>query len=438
MKSIYQKITAILVGAFFIQLVSIVIFYNQVIQKSIVTEVKQQDDGRQAIITEITNHIDKSSGIIANLRPQLRKASLKYNASFEISLPDGTTVLSSYVPKPSFGVVEEHQNVIVDSKVKYIIYGIFPAKLNNLQVDKDEERLRLFGGIVILAISVISLILIYKIIADPLKKLSKAIDKVNYGSTLVEIPYYNNDELGMLCRRFEDMGKRLKKSEEDQQDIIQALSHDIKTPLTSIMGFSKRLAEGKVSGEKKEDYYEAIYRKSNDLKDLLYELDDYANINSEKKYKFEFVSSKEYLNCICHEIEKESEQKGYKFTYNINITGDSKIKIDIKKLKRIYSNIISNSLKYADDDCRIILKCLSKNDKLKIEITDNGPGVSKEQINKIFDKFYRIDTSRSREKGGTGLGLAICKEIIENHGGQIGAYNDINKGLCIWFTLPLY
>lgn len=438
MRSIYHKITVILIGAFVIQLLSIVVFYNKVILKSIEAEVKNQDDGRQAILSDIVKKITTSQDQISSLKSDLKEASKKYNASFEIRLSDGTIILSSYVPKPAFGIVQEQQNVIINDKMKYIVYGRFPAKINNLQVDKDEERLREFGGIVFLTMLIVSLLLIYKILADPLKKLSKAIDKVNYGNTLVEIPYYNNDELGMLCRRFEDMGRRLNKSEEDQQELIKALSHDIKTPLTSIMGFSKRLYEGKVSVDKKDDYYEAIYRKSNDLKDLLYELDDYANINTERKYNIELVNCKEYMDRICNDLEKEAKQKEYQFTYYCSITGNSKLKIDTKKLKRVFSNIITNSIKYAGEDCSIAFKCFNENNILRIEISDNGPGVSKEQFNKIFDKFYRIDTSRSREKGGTGLGLAICKEVIETLDGNIGAYNDINEGLCIWFTLPLY
>ena len=88
-------------------------------------------------------------------------------------------------------------------------------------------------------ISIIILVIIYRFITNPLKKLSKAVKNIQYGNTLVEIPYYGEDELGLLCRNFEEMGKRLKKSEDNQQELIQAISHDVKTPLTSIIGYSK-------------------------------------------------------------------------------------------------------------------------------------------------------------------------------------------------------
>jgi signal transduction histidine kinase len=92
-------------------------------------------------------------------------------------------------------------------------------------------------------------------------------------------------------------------------------------------------------------------------------------------------------------------------------------------MRRVFQNIVENSFKYAEEDCKIIFKAVSEGNSVNIEVSDNGNGVPEEHINKIFDRFYRVDSSRCRESGGTGLGLAICKEIIENHGGKIIAKN---------------
>lgn len=288
------------------------------------------------------------------------------------------------------------------------------------------SRIAIVIGIILL--SIIILALVYKSIANPLKNLSKAVNSIDYGKTLVEIPYYLNDELGFLCRNFEEMGRRLKKSENNQQELIQAISHDIKTPLTSIIGYSKRLAEDKVKESKKEKYFEIIHKKANDLKFLLEELEDYSNINVQSKYIEETVNIFESFEKFCYNLKTELENKDINFTYYNELNPSINLVLDKKKMKRVFMNLIQNSFKYAGENCTLIIKGISNEKSLSLEVTDNGSGVSNDQLDKIFDRFYRVESSRSREKGGTGLGLTICKDIVEYYGGTIYARNLPNNG----------
>lgn len=439
MKSIYQKLTLILVIAFVLQIGLYAVFYNRILVNRVITEINDQETKRQEILQQGIKIAQRYPNKPEKTQTALDKYSKTFKANFVLKDTDGNTVLTTVNPGENINNTIEKQGYIKSAgKVEYILYGYFPAHLTGIQPNIQQSRFRFFTILIVLGASFFTLLLIYMTIADPLKKLTKAINNINYGNTLIKIPYHGNDEFGMLCRNFEEMGGRLKKSEENQQELIQAISHDLKTPLTSIIGYSKRLVEGKVSEDRAKDYYETIFRKSNELKSLLTELEDYSNINSQNKYEKTNVNCYDYIDQAFKEFKSEIDNKGAHFIYNLNVDKKYYFSIDINKMKRVFTNIINNAIKYAGDHCTIEANSYTKNSSLIIEISDNGAGVPQEQLERLFDKFYRVDTSRSRENGGTGLGLAICSDIIKNLGGKIGSKNRSSGGLCIWIQLPCF
>jgi len=437
MKSIYQKITAILLISFIIQIILIGAFYRQVVVKRIIAEINQQENKRQVILQEAIDAVQKYPVKPERAEKTLNTYSKKYNVSFEVKNTDGELIFSTSSPVKQDNIIMEQGYVKASGKLSYIVYGHFPAKINNIDGSLGQKRVRIVITLVIFTFGALTLYLVYRILANPLKKLSKAINNMNYGNTIIKIPYYSEDEFGLLCRNFEDMGIRLKNSEDSQMELVQAISHDIKTPLTSIIGYSKRLVENKVEEVKKEEYYNTIFRKANDLKNIVEELEDYGNINQDSKYNKVKTGFKEYVGYIQEEIKQEIEHDVSTLTYINDLDNNVIVNIDKVKLKRVFWNIVQNSLKYCDYKCNIDISCKLTNNKVLVQISDNGMGVPKEQINRIFDRFYRVDSSRSREKGGTGLGLAICKDIINKHEGEIGGFNKEEGGLCIWFTIPI-
>jgi len=434
MKSIYEKITVVLVLGFIAQIVLILIFYNQVAVKQIISGINEQESKRSIIMQEAVKGMQRANNKGERIDMFLIQYSTKNEVAFVLKNIDGDEIFTTEGKKDN-SCVKAETFIRAGGRGGYILEGYFPSKIKVNPSFKEGKRIA--SIIVIFSIAIISLIIIYKVLAAPLKKISHAAKDLNYGNTLVKIPYYGEDELGLLCRNFEDMGMRLKKSEDTQQELIQAISHDVKTPLTSIIGYSKRLLDGKVNDDKKEEYYETIYRKANDLKFLLEELDEYSNVNFYSKYEKQVIGCKDYFTDIAVELQKEVEQKGGTLEYTYGISKNVNIKVDVRKIKRVLVNIIENSFKYAGELCQINIIVSEKNKNVLFEIIDNGPGVPTEQLNRIFDRFFRVESSRCREKGGTGLGLSICKDIIESHHGEIGAYNKEGKGFCIWFTLPI-
>lgn len=437
MKTIYQKIALVLGLGFLVQIISFAVFYRHTVTNSVISEINYQENKRQSIMQQAIDNVKKSHKKPDRLEKVMEQTSKKYNVNFIVKDNQENIIFSSKQPQKPTNSIEKQGYVEISGQVLYVIYGNFPAKINNGDFNIQGQSIRILIVVSILLISIITFVIIYKFITNPLKKLSKVVNDIQYGNTLVEIPYYGEDELGLLCRNFEEMGKRLKKSEDNQQELIQAISHDVKTPLTSIIGYSKRLAEGKAKEEKKMSYYETIYKKATDLKLLLEELEDYSSVNSSSKYNKELVNCSVMFENLSLELKMEAESKGAVFNYSNKIDKNLTANFDVNKIRRVFMNLVQNSLKYAGDSCTINIEGISKDRILRFEINDNGEGVPEEHINKIFDRLYRVDSSRSREKGGTGLGLAICKDIVENHGGEISAVNLLHGGFSIFIEFKV-
>lgn len=434
MRSIYQKIIVVLVGGFIIQATLVGFFYKQVVIKKLINQVNYQVDRSESVLQEAIQLVQTNLKNKVKLSKAMDKLSVKYKTNFVISNLEGDTIYSS----PTKGTtnnnrIEKVGYISNGTKTVYMIKGYFPSTVTYKEFQKKEQRNQVITIILLFICSLATLYFIYAILTYPIRKLSKAVTSLDYGNTVVKIPYYGEDELGMLCRNFEEMGERLRASDQSQQEIIQAVSHDIKTPLTSIIGYSKRLLEGKVKEERLNEYYEIINRKSNDLKVLLEELEDYTLNNRKIKLEKEIINCNDFSTTIIDNLKVEIEERGGKFEYHFNLTNNCKINVDSKKIKRVFENITSNSFKYAGESCLISMSVTEKENLLYFQISDDGPGVDETQLKKIFDRFYRVDSSRSRDKGGTGLGLAICKDIIENHGGEIGAESSAGSGLTIWY-----
>lgn len=440
-KNIYQKIAVILVFGFIVQSFLVGLFYWKFMVNYIIADINMQEQDRHKIMGETSYSIQKilssskQTDINDKIQAELDKYSKKYNVSFNIKNMNGDIIYSSGDFRENDKALIENGPIKKGNKETYILAAYFPTTMNYLDENFKQQRFRIALVSLILLITMFTLYLIYRILTKPLKKLSVAVERINYGNTEVEIPYYGKDEFGLLCRSFEDMGKRLKISEKNQQELIQAVSHDLKTPLTSILGYSKRLKEGKVEEKKIKEYYDTIFRKAKDLQSTIEELEEYININAEDKYNLVSTNCNMFFNDICSELQKEITNSGGSMSYTTRVSDDVYINADTYKLKRVFTNIVDNSLKYAGENCFINISVCKENEKILFEISDNGIGVSNEQLSRIFDRFYRVETSRCREKGGTGLGLSICKDIIEKHGGQIGARNSSEGGLCIWFDI---
>ena len=228
--------------------------------------------------------------------------------------------------------------------------------------------------------------------------------------------------------------KLAKENEKKKDELIVYLAHDIKTPLTVVIGYLSLLDEIEdMPLEQRKRYIELALNKSYRLEELINELFDIARFNSEK-----IILEKEELNLNMmleqviddfYPILKETNKN-----INLNTSNNISIYADPDKLSRVFNNLIKNAINYSKENTDIDINVRKEEKKIEVEIINQGKMIPKDKLDKIFENFYRLDTSRTSKTGGSGLGLAISKQIVELHGGNIKVNSDKNKTI---FTIIL-
>ncbi len=311
----------------------------------------------------------------------------------------------------------------------------------------------LFTGIIYVSVALlltaaVMLFWIYSSFIKPLNLLTLATRKMQEGNLDFSISGDPDDELGNLCEDFEDLRLHLKeqtearlKYESDVIELISNISHDLKTPLTAIKGYAEGVLDGVAdTPEKREKYLRTIYTKASDMQVLVDELAFYSKIDSNiVPYNFENLDINGYFMDCVEDYSIDMEIKGIELDY-VPAPDGVFVVADAEQLRRVVNNVIGNCVKYMDrtEGGRITIMARKLDNLAEISIRDNGPGISPEDLTRVFERFYRADQSRNSRKGGTGLGLAISKKIIEDHGGTIRAESEPGVHTTIIFTLPLY
>ncbi|MGQ9638356.1 MAG: sensor histidine kinase [Thermodesulfobacteriota bacterium] len=231
---------------------------------------------------------------------------------------------------------------------------------------------------------------------------------------------------------------RLKELEKIRKDFVANVSHELRTPLTTIKGYAETLLDGALKEEVAFQFVEVIKKHSDRLEKIVKDLLILSKIESQ-----EFQWEKEPI-LISDLIYMALELMGDSFKKrNINIkinpiSADLRVKGDFKYLEQALFNILDNAVKYGREGGTIIISAKKKDQReVEISVADDGIGIPREDLPRIFERFYRVEKGRSRELGGTGLGLSIVKHIIHAHGGRVWAESTIGKGSTFFFTLPL-
>lgn len=209
--------------------------------------------------------------------------------------------------------------------------------------------------------------------------------------------------------------------EQSKDELITNVSHDIRTPLTSIIGYLGLLKNGAVTSQ--EDmlkYINTAYDKAEQMKSLANDLFEYTTLKSTKtKLNVTPINIKSMMEQVAAGFELEAEKKGIAFSVKAR-PDDLIVNADVEKLVRVYNNLISNALKYAAGASRINLVAnLINHEQVELRVENNGEPIPKDKLKKIFDRFYRVESSRNTKTGGTGLGLSIVQGGVELHGGTI-------------------
>lgn len=255
-------------------------------------------------------------------------------------------------------------------------------------------------------------------------------------------------EIAELFKSYEDMRLKLKESSEDRirdeaqnRELISNITHDLKTPITSIKGYAEGIIDGVAdTDEKRARYIRTIYDKTKDLDRLLNELTYYSSIDNNKiPYTFHRIDVGDFFTDCIEEVGMDLENKNIRLNFENLLQPGTRIIADPVQMRKVIDNIIGNSVKYLDKSEGIIdIRLLDAVDSVRVEIEDNGKGIAAKDLGNIFERFYRTDASRNSAQGGSGIGLSIVKKIVEDHGGYIWATSKEGEGTCMHFVIRKY
>lgn len=229
------------------------------------------------------------------------------------------------------------------------------------------------------------------------------------------------------------------KEERERRLFVSNVSHELRTPLTSVKSYLEALDEGALTEPVAPDFIKVSLDETNRMMRMVTDLLHLSRIDNETSHlDVELINFTAFITFILNRFDKmrsQDDEKKYELVrdYPINSVW---IEIDTDKMTQVIDNILNNAIKYSPDGGKITVSMKTTDDQMILSISDQGLGIPKEDLPKIFDRFYRVDKARSRAQGGTGLGLAIAKEIVKQHNGFIWAKSEYGKGSTFTIVLP--
>ena len=229
------------------------------------------------------------------------------------------------------------------------------------------------------------------------------------------------------------------KEERERRLFVSNVSHELRTPLTSVKSYLEALDEGALSEPVAPDFIKVSLDETNRMMRMVTDLLHLSRIdNATSHLDVELINFTAFITFILNRFDKmrgPDEEKKYELVRDYPITSVW-IEIDTDKMTQVIDNILNNAIKYSPDGGKITVTMKTTDDQMILSISDQGLGIPKQDLPRIFDRFYRVDRARSRAQGGTGLGLAIAKEIIKQHKGFIWAKSEYGKGSTFTIVLP--
>ncbi|WP_253271177.1 cell wall metabolism sensor histidine kinase WalK [Sporosarcina sp. D27] len=323
------------------------------------------------------------------------------------------------------------------------------------QENSFSEFLQRWGIIIITLILGVAIFLVImfnrslnKAVILPLRELNKKVQLLKESKLEGKIEISTSKgEVNELAQEFEKLREALnrvskenRKYEENRKELLSNISHDLKTPITSIIGYVEGLKDGVAGTKAKQDkYLNIVYNKAKSMNFLIDDLFEFSKLDLQKlPFHFEYIDLKKFLVHFVEEYQLDLEQKDIQLNLQDVQLNKAFVRIDVQQIRRVLDNMIQNSVKHMNkEEKRITINAKQDADKAIITVRDNGAGMAEENVEMIFDRFYRVESARNSDKGGSGLGLAIARQIIIEHGGIIKAYSQLGAGTIITFTLPL-
>lgn len=288
---------------------------------------------------------------------------------------------------------------------------------------------------IIFVLSSIILIVFADQVYIPLSQVTTATEKYAEGDLKYTFDVNRSDEMGYLCAQLNYMAGRISEQEDNQKKFIANVSHDFRSPLTSIRGYLEAMVDGTIPPEMHEKYLNIVLNETERLTKLTNSLLTLNNLNTTGMILD--ISDFDINKVIKDTIATfEGTCKNKMIKIRLVLTGEELfVSADMTRIQQVLYNLIDNAIKFSDNEKTITIETTEKNETIFVSVKDEGIGIPKESLKNIFDRFYKTDLSRGKDKKGTGLGLSITKEIIKAHHENINVISTVGVGTEFIFTL---
>lgn len=355
---------------------------------------------------------------------------------------DTTAMMGSYYTVGKFYDRFENEMLSVAATITngYSVMGYVIMHYEISKIEKASNSLLNINYIMLVILFLLSLIILIfftEMVYIPLKKITKASEEYASGNLRYDLSIDSDDEVGYLAATISYMAKEFARGEDNQKHIVANVSHDFRSPLTSIKGYLEAMQDGTIPPEMHEKYIGVVLNETDRLIKLtnslltLNNLDNQGMVLEKKDFEINNVIRNTVSTFEGRCIDK-------KIAIELVLTGEvMKVNADQTRIQQVLYNLLDNAIKFSHKNSVIIIETREKNSKLFVSVKDSGIGIPKDSLNLIWDRFYKTDLSRGKDKKGTGLGLCITKEIIKAHGENINVISTEGVGTEFTFSLAL-
>ncbi|MDQ0428454.1 signal transduction histidine kinase [Planomicrobium stackebrandtii] len=292
----------------------------------------------------------------------------------------------------------------------------------------------LLVGIITVLLTIGTILLLSRLITLPLIRMKEATEQLSQGNNHVDLTNERNDELGELANAITKLSADLDRLKNARNEFLSSISHELRTPLTYIKGYADILARPDTTEQEREEYMNIIREEAAHLTMLVGNLFDLAKLDRNQfTIEQRDVSIAELLGSVAVLVKPAFDEE--QIELSMDCSEDMQASIDPERIQQVLLNILDNARKHSMAGDRVVVECCREIDGIAIRISDEGQGIPEEELPFVFDRLYRVEKSRSRERGGSGLGLAIAKEIVESHGGRIRIDSKFGKGTAVTVRL---
>lgn len=332
-------------------------------------------------------------------------------------------------------------SVLVPITVKFTTRGYIAIHHPMERIYEERESVLQVVYILFLILFVITssiLVLLNYIIHRPLKKIITGVDEFASGNLKYNIPVSTEDEMGYLAASLNYMSDELDKMGDYQRKFVANVSHDFRSPLTSIKGYAEAILDGTIPPEMQEKYLNIVVFETERLNKLTRSLLTLNDMDT--KGRMLDISSFDINGVIKNTVATfEGTCREKKISIELILAGQTLfVSADMGRIQQVLYNLLDNAIKFSPKDSTITIETTEKHDTVFVSVKDMGSGIPRSSLSKIWDRFYKLDTSRGKDRKGTGLGLSIVKEIINAHNQHINVISTEGVGTEFIFTLDKY